>query len=582
MVYLSYLNVDETEKFSKSLQIDKDIIFTDKNLNLISGKSVLWENMISPTKMEIEFFEKKIYKILRYLISRFELELNAYHNLQKDEIWWNTLLTPWIIEFLNFYLKREILINNLLSNKSISGVITHGDLDEEFIPQDCLEATHVFSSQQYSWNFVIDKYIFIFKKNIKISTTTNVREKSPINKIGNKKYKKIRIYLNYIFRKINNKNVFMHKLYIPRQAQLKLFIKKFIVNFDFFPPHLEINTKKMIDQNFRHRDLQEVSLSEEEFIFRLLIRFIPKSYLEDFKVYFEYQMKYWPKSCKFALTANSHLSSDCYKIYMAENRPKTKIFIFQHGSNYGTSEFNLTETFEIEISDAFFTWGWKHQNEKVKPLGVIKNIGIKQKKFNKKISLLLVEHVFSYEKEFVGFNSGNNYEKYKIMAEETVQAIDPDILSKSKIRSLNHFYHSNLSSGKHLTLPRSVFEGIKGINNFSFFQNTLLQESAYAKLNVCMTDSTPFLEILNIGYPVVGLWPSNFESYRESAQKDFHDLKEVGIIFNDHRNLAKFINQNFDEIEEWWQEVSTDLRVLSFREKYARSITSDIFNFHSQ
>jgi putative transferase (TIGR04331 family) len=580
MVYLSYITVDETEKFSKSLQIDKDIIFTDKNLDLIRGNSVLWENIISPTKMEIKSFEKKIYEILRYSISRFEIELNTYHNLQKDKIWWNTVLAPWIINFLNCYFMRELKINNLLSKKSISGVIVDSDLDEKFIPQDYLESSAIFSSAQVSWDYAIDRYIFLFKKMRMLITETDTKVITSTNKIIRKRHKKLRIYVNFILRKINNKNIFMHKLFIPRKAQLYLFIKKLIVNFDFFPPHLEFNTKKLIDKTFRNRNLQDNSLSEEEFIFRLLMRFIPKSYLEDFRAYFEYQKKYWPKSCKFALTANSHLSSDCYKIYIAENRPKIKFFIFQHGSDYGTAELNLSENLEIEISDVFFTWGWKNQSEKVKPLGVIKNIGIKKKTFNKRISLLLIENAFFYTKDISGSHSGDNYERYKIMAEETVQAIDPVILSKSKIRSLNHFYHSNLSSGKHLMMPRSVFEGIKGINNFSGFQKTLVQESAYANLNVCMTNSTPFLEILNIGYPVVGLWPSNFESYRESAQKDFHDLKEVGIIFNNHRSLAKFINQNFDEIEEWWKEVTMDLRVLSFREKYARSITYDIFNFN--
>ena len=73
-----------------------------------------------------------------------------------------------------------------------------------------------------------------------------------------------------------------------------------------------------------------------------------------------------------------------FHFYLGEKTEKfsSKLFYIQHGSEYGTSKFFFSENLETNLSDKFFSWGWKN-SEKIQPIGIIKSL-----KMYKKPSLL--------------------------------------------------------------------------------------------------------------------------------------------------------------------------------------------------
>ena len=135
-----------------------------------------------------------------------------------------------------------------------------------------------------------------------------------------------------------------------------------------------------------------------------------------------------------------------------------------------------------------------------------------------------------------------------------------------------------MNSEKSLTLHKSVFEDIVDLDRFSTFDFNLFKEVRKAKVNVCMTDSTPFLEIINMNVPVLGLWPENFESLRESCKKDFQSLKDIGVIYHDQNDLIKFIMERRNSLAEWWSEIIKSSEYSNFRDKYAKRVHKLNFN----
>ena len=578
MILLSFLSkVDNEDLFSSLRDIEK-VYHADNNLNIIEKNQIIWNNADLLATENISKFESDFQIAFDFILKKLTRDLNEYHEIEKESLWWQIILGPWINEFIECYLIRQRLISNITQEINFDTVLIPKIIEESLIPSDFMTAAEIFSSKEGIWNTVLNKHIFlrnskkIFSPSIdELYTKENLFE-------FKKKKEKLREYLTLIFKQFNNNKVFMHNSFFPKIFLIKLILKKRIFSFDKFEPSVEIHNPKVLAVKFRiSKNQPSQILTELENLYMLIKRFMPRSYLEDFNEYVNFQKKYWPQGCQNILTANSHLSSDAFKIYLSENMKTSRIVILQHGADYGTSEFTLSEKYETEISDIFCTWGWKNSPNKQIALGVIKNIGIKKRNRRKKIDILIIEHLIGFDLSIRGWQISDIHNRYKNFASSFVANLKSSTTNDFRVRSLNHYYHHK-SESKSEQIQNSVFEDVINPKQFSEFKNSLIKEASYARLNVCMTDSTPFLEILSMGYPVVGLWPLYIESCRQSVKEDFQNLKDVGIIWNSHEDLLKFIKNNLYEIDKWWDKVNKDERVINFRLKYAKKVTNNFLD----
>jgi putative transferase (TIGR04331 family) len=578
MILLSFLSKIDHEDLFGSLRDIEIVYHADNNLNIIEKNQIIWNNTDLLSTENISKFEYDFQIAFDFILKKLMRDLNEYHEIEKESLWWQIILGPWINEFIQYYLIRQRLISNITQEINFDTVLIPKIIEESLIPSDYMTAAKIFSSKEGIWNTVLYKYIFLQNsKKIFSSSRDELYIKENLLEFKKKK-EKLREYLTLIFKQFNNNKVFMHNSFFPKIFLIKLMLKKRIFSFDKFEPSVEIHNPKVLADEFRISKNQPIHvLTELENLYMLIKRFIPRSYLENFKEYVNFQKKYWPQGCQNILTANSHLSSDAFKIYLSENMKTSRIVILQHGGDYGTSEFTLSEKYETEISDIFCTWGWKNFPNKQIALGVIKNLGIKKSNRRKKIDILIIEHLIGFDLSIRGWQISDIHNRYKNFASSFVANLKSSTTNDFRVRSLNHYYHHNRES-KSEQIQNSVFEDVINPKQFSEFKNSLIKEASYARLNVCMTDSTPFLEILSMGYPVVGLWPLYIESCRQSVKEDFQNLKDVGIIWNSHEDLLKFLENNLYEIDKWWEKVNKDERVINFRLKYAKKVKDNFLD----
>jgi putative transferase (TIGR04331 family) len=578
MILLSLLPKDGHEQFQESLRDIEKVYHADCNLNIIERDEIIWNNSDLISTENLLKFESDFYLLFNFIFTKLMNELNEYHKLQKDVLWWKIILGPWMNEFIKYYLIRQRLISNITQEIKFDAVFIPKIEEEHLIPRDYISAAEIFSSKEGIWNTVLYKYILLQKsKKIFLSSTDEVYIEKNLSE--NKRGKeKLRQYLTLICRQINNNKVFMHKSFFPKKFLIRIMLTKRIYSFNKFEPSIKISNPKKFAYEFRYKKNQPIEgFTELENLYLLIKRFIPRSYLEDFKEHVDFQEKYWPQGCQNILTANSHLSSDAFKIYLSENMKTSRIVILQHGAEYGTSEFTFSEKFETEISNLFCTWGWESFPHKQISLGVIKNVGIKKSSKRKKRDILIIEHYIGFDLSIRGWQISDSHNLYKNFASSFIVSLKSSTTYDFRVRSLNHYYHHKKESKSKL-FQNSVFEDVINSEQFSEFKDSLIEEASHARLNVCMTDSTPFLEILSMGYPVVGLWPVYFESYRQSVKEDFQNLKDVGIIWNSHEELLNFFAKNFHKIDEWWEKVNQDQRVVNFRLKYAKQVQDNFLD----
>ena len=94
------------------------------------------------------------------------------------------------------------------------------------------------------------------------------------------------------------------------------------------------------------------------------------------------------------------------------------------------------------------------------------------------------------------------------------------------------------------------------------------------KLFVHTNNSTTFLETMNYNLPTLLLLDKNCERFNKSSQKLIKLLEKKKIIHYDANLAAKFINKNFDNIEEWWN--NKDLQFV--RRKFCSNFIKQVDN----
>ena len=90
------------------------------------------------------------------------------------------------------------------------------------------------------------------------------------------------------------------------------------------------------------------------------------------------------------------------------------------------------------------------------------------------------------------------------------------------------------------------------------------------KINVKNFNSKGFLETFNLNLPTILIFDENICRIRKNAKKYFLSLEKAKILFRDARTAAKFINENYEKIDEWWFSKKVQLAVKNFTNKFAR------------
>jgi putative transferase (TIGR04331 family) len=338
-------------------------------------------------------------------------------------------------------------------------------------------------------------------------------------------------------------------LIIPRCLLFNYGIKDSIINYDI-RNKIKVNEKDLFDRIFNN----------------LLINFIPKSFLEnydDIKNKFLFYINNIPKLG----SATLHYINDDFNIFLAEFKKKKKNFyIFQHGAYYGLLKYDLREVRDRQV--AFKTYYWNNK----KGLGFnyltrFKKISSKYLVNNNKIiyfaapirkygitSILMANADYSADQDgstaIKIFNNLNN----KLKPEYLYRAIKISLYVNSLYKYTNKVI-KNIRKHK-INLDRNLSSKI------SFNE---------AKIIILDNFSTAFYECIYIGIPVIVITDINKFNFKEDIKNIFIRLKDKGLIYDNPESAAIFLNKNYDNLINWWNnlfysKLMKELKVFLFHE----------------
>tara|TARA_Y100001936_G_scaffold250156_1_gene302236 strand:+ start:93 stop:1487 length:1395 start_codon:yes stop_codon:yes gene_type:complete len=360
---------------------------------------------------------------------------------------------------------------------------------------------------------------------------------------------------------IKNKNdYFIKSLEMPRLEKLKL---HFLLRQIFFKYNdLKLDNFKVTKKRFKLNIFKKTRSKFENFLAKKLQQMLPMSFLEGYKDIIK-NLKYlnWPNDPKIIITSYDHCFNDPFKIYTANKTMNdSKLFLFQHGNE------GFLNHYDQKICDKYFSWGNKSKDKINYPMFVSTTVGKKIKKKNPKGILISIT-------EFPTIPTGQyahprDFSTTKIYRDNLIiflSKLNKKFLKLSTVKT--HTAGWDLFTTNDI---RSKFTNLK-VKVFSKINTRVFEDSVNFNLVVETTNSTGFLESLNLNIPVILFTPKNFFSVKKEYLKFYKLLENEGIIFFNATKAANFINKNYDNLDEWWNSKKLQNNRKIFCENICRS-----------
>ena len=528
-----------------------------------------WDN-----KKKLKKDSKKLTYYYEKLIKNLTNKLNKYHKINLPLRSWRIILGPWLWWFLESTFERYQALDTYLKKNVNKKYYSYFDnINKNLFPKSVENMSNYYFSETWNNQIFLKIVDYFFSEKIKIISKKNQNPK--IQKFINRQDK---IYKNIKFPKKNIISKFLkNQKYLISRGTFN-FIEILKMNYEFgFIQNIMIpkkfDLKKKIDHNLRYKlflnNKKKTRDNFEKFISKIIGEEIPTTFLENFKYLYNLVDQFnLPKKPSIIFDTTHLYFFTLMMIYTAKkiHENKTRLYYFQHGTELGMSQYNWNEDHEILISDKYFTWGWKHLNNKVIPYKINYNLNSYKKinfQNNKKI-------LFIMRTSQIFFRSGSSLIGYKDWKNYLTDTLNfPKFLKKENLKNLIVRFSNNNKNGtwgEHLEWKKKW----KNID-YDFRSVPIIDQIKKSKIVICSYNSTLFLECMASNLPVLMFMPKRSYELRQSAKKNFKTLYKNKIVFDKIEDLAKKLNSVNNNIEDWWFSREIQLIRKNFCSNYAKT-----------
>ena len=512
--------------------------------------------------------------------------LNEEHGKKFSERFWRLVIGHWLKFFIRDLIKDINTIKTCFEEYEISGITTYDCDKYQITPYNFKEAIYSYDYETWKKNVLYLKIIKLLNKEnfpVEIIQREKLETKLPYGQKTfteeNKSYKKKFLKFAYYaysniarkFIKENDAYIINTFLTLKEEFKLELSLGQFPQLWRFQKNKFLINNfnQKTPDKNKRDNLSRLLKKNDdlvlENIIRNLVFELLPINYLEDFSHMINLaNQQSWPKSPKFIYTSNNFYLDDIFKVWSAlkvENG--NKLFIGQHGNNYGTVKYKFPRIEEL-YSDKFITWGWNGTLPNYVSGFIFKNSGKNKLYVKPNGGLLLIEE--GYTKTDCTFDKKFEYLRYLESQKQFVSHLNKNLRGQLTIRLFNE---NNQNNDEWSESSRwNDFDPNLKIDNGKEDIKKLIANN---RLIVHSYDSTGMLETLSQNLPTLAFWQNGFDHLIDEAKPYYKLLFDVGIIQFSPKLTAEKINEVWDEIDDWWNQANLQNARKLFCERYAKN-----------
>ena len=417
------------------------------------------------------------------------------------------------------------------------------------------------ASQDPVWNAALERLISVYqhdsylvlqhKRSQSATLHSEVRTFSETPVIGNS----VRIFTSYL----------------PRAVEALVSFRLGSIPRRWREPKLE--TAK-IDFTLRNaisfRDHVATTGTFEHFLRALLPYLLPHSVVENLEAICDTIPDFKVRIPRAVFTANLHVSSDSFVIWMAHIRSKgTKVLLSQHGGLNGQGRIPTRgEEFETHYADKYLNWGWYEAPNSRRFPTQITLCRRRRKSSNHRKELLIITDC-TYRLSRRPWADSLDNERYRSMLLSTYAGIPPSTKRHAIVRL--HHDHAKYDES-HRTMWMQEFEGVRLDDGVSRI-NSLRRRS---RLVICTTLGTSEIEQFAGSIPTVLRIDPYVHALRDSCSGIFGEMESVGIVHWSTQSLTNFLEANFEDIDTWWSSTRVQFTVNSYLALFGHQSRSPI------
>lgn len=265
-----------------------------------------------------------------------------------------------------------------------------------------------------------------------------------------------------------------------------------------------------------------------------------------------------PVAPKAVYAGSATETDDFFRAYVAKVKTiGTKYIIAQHGGVYGVRHIPTRgEFYEHRVADLWISWGWDKQGFKNVIPGVKMKFPSKRLKTCYATNSAILFAIQNYESSPMKLMEGED-ENLVGTCRSLLTSIESNIAKNIIIRP--HPNHRNRNYVK------IISEGFMTSNIGSFYTDL-----KRARLFVCASNETMFLEALSFNIPTIILLEDGLSFIRKDAIGYFILLKDIGVLHTSADSAGRKINEVYKNIHEWWESDKTQSAVNVFVDRYAK------------
>lgn len=293
---------------------------------------------------------------------------------------------------------------------------------------------------------------------------------------------------------------------------------------------------------------------------RLLPLDLPACFLEGFALQGE---RIGPKAPPRAiLAANPWYFDEVFKRWAARCSEKgTKLFGVQHGGNYGSMKHLYALDHEVSIVDRYVTWGWSGENASIVPFFSPKLVGSgKVERSNLGVSGILLV-LTSQPRYLQAFPFVPSFFAEAMRWQERFYS---SLQCKEALRIRPHAADYGWDLRERL---RNNCPGAK-LEDWTVSFGESLQN---CRLYVCDHLSTTFIEALVNNKPTILFWNPEFNELTTEAKPYYEALRGVGILHDSPEAAARKVDEVYETVDGWWNELERQAAVRQFCDRFGRS-----------
>ncbi len=507
-------------------------------------------------------FYKKIFPSLKN-------ELNKIHNTSFSDRYWKIVIGPWLITLIQIIFERYSNLKFFFEknkNYQYETIILKYD-KEKYIPKNFEQFSRLMITD--TWNHFIYSLLIEFE-NFNFEIEKNYKEFGDEENYKNYLVEKKLPYKNKLYNNLayffdlmlGKKNILISESYLGRFQELS-----FALKFRSLPRYsINDNLKKSSIGEIRNKISLEFNVENpfEDFIKKFIFLFLPKSFLEDFTLIDKEVIKMkWPKKPKIIFSSHfmQKTLQSRYTAFSVEKN-KSKLILGQHGGVYGQYLFSTMEDHELEVCDKYLSWGWKLDNPKVIPFGILKNFKEKKHDPNNEKLLMIFRSQVKYTHRINSYTGTNQIKKYFNENLNLCKNLNSDLINKNIILR----FHARKFGWNEDKMFLNNFPNIR----IDLGYNKILELYKKSKLILHTYIGTGYLETLAINIPTIIFANTKECMLKEETLEYLDELKKVNIFHDSYISASEFINRDWDNIHEWWASDIVQNTRKKFCTKYSK------------